>query len=192
MQLSSVKKCIPNVLTVIRILLAFLFGFLIFKNEFLWAEIVFVLAAISDFFDGFLARRWKVISEFGTTVDPLADKLLMTVSYLVFFYIGVIPGYLCAIVLGRDILIVSVVLLCKVLDIKLKIAPLKSSKVNTCTQLIYIIFILACNYQLMNVPMTWELWLGSIIVSLSTIVSGIHYAIEYRWIIKDVVCKNKR
>lgn len=191
MQSNSIKECIPNALSILRMLLTVLFAFLIFKSKFLLGEIVFVLAAFTDFFDGFLARKWNATSQLGAIIDPLADKFLMTVSYLVFFNAKLIPSCVCAIVVGRDVLIVSVVLLCKALNIKLEMAPLESSKINTATQLMYIIFIIACNSIFMHVPLTWELSVSSIIVCMSTIISGIHYIVKYRWI-KDAVCKNMR
>jgi CDP-diacylglycerol--glycerol-3-phosphate 3-phosphatidyltransferase len=72
------KKHIPNFLTILRILLAPLFIYLVFgKNQILGATIVFILASITDFFDGLLARRFNVITNFGKLMDPLADKILV-------------------------------------------------------------------------------------------------------------------
>ena len=72
---------IPNALTLLRILLIPLFVYLAFidlgKNHIAWALLVFVVAAFTDFLDGYLARKWKVISNFGKIADPLADKLLV-------------------------------------------------------------------------------------------------------------------
>lgn len=75
------KKYIPNFLTISRIILVPVFIWLIYfvpgKEGIIWATAVFILASITDYFDGMLARKFKVISEFGKIMDPLADKILV-------------------------------------------------------------------------------------------------------------------
>ena len=72
---------IPNILTCIRLALVPVFLILTFfcqsENHIIWALIVFIIASITDFLDGYLARKWKVISDFGKIADPLADKLIV-------------------------------------------------------------------------------------------------------------------
>ena len=72
---------IPNALTIFRVLLIPLFIWLTFvssvEQRIAWALLVFVVAALTDLLDGYLARKWKVISDFGKIADPLADKLLV-------------------------------------------------------------------------------------------------------------------
>lgn len=73
-------RWLPNALTILRILLIPLFCWLIFRNpgrEVGWALLVFAAASCTDWLDGYLARKWKVISNFGKLADPLADKLLV-------------------------------------------------------------------------------------------------------------------
>ncbi len=75
------KRHIPNFLTLIRIGLVPVFIWLSFickfEHHLLWATIVYIVACITDFFDGMLARRFKVITNFGKFMDPLADKILV-------------------------------------------------------------------------------------------------------------------
>ncbi len=75
------RKKIPNSLTIIRIILVPIFIWIIFSNKIphntFWATIVFIIASITDYLDGMLARRLKVISNFGKIMDPLADKILV-------------------------------------------------------------------------------------------------------------------
>ncbi|MCB5247251.1 MAG: CDP-diacylglycerol--glycerol-3-phosphate 3-phosphatidyltransferase [Candidatus Cloacimonetes bacterium] len=72
---------LPNLLTLLRVLLIPLFLWLIFlsgvENRVAWALLVFAAASFTDWLDGFLARKWQVISDFGKIADPLADKLLV-------------------------------------------------------------------------------------------------------------------
>jgi len=81
-----VYKYIPNALTILRILLVPLFIWLLFfaaiEGASAWALGIFILASITDYFDGFLARKWEVISDFGKIMDPLADKLLVISALL--------------------------------------------------------------------------------------------------------------
>ncbi len=75
------KKHLPNSLTILRIILVPFFIWLAFfcqkQNCLLWATIVFIVASITDYYDGLLARRFEVISNFGKIMDPLADKILI-------------------------------------------------------------------------------------------------------------------
>lgn len=75
------KKHIPNLLTLFRIILVPIFiwftFFARFQGHFLVATIIFILASITDYYDGMLARRFKVTSDFGKLMDPLADKILV-------------------------------------------------------------------------------------------------------------------
>lgn len=176
-------KFIPNFITILRILLAFLFAFLFLEGSFIWALIIFSAAAISDFFDGYIARKFRITSEFGAMMDPLADKILMFVSYLLFAYEKIIPYYLAAVVILRDILILAVVAICLIKKIKLKISPLPSSKINTTVQLTFVILVLTCKTFAINLPLD----VFALIVCGMTIYSALDYVRRYKWI-KNELC----
>jgi cardiolipin synthase len=150
------------------------------------AAIIFSLASISDFLDGYFARKFHVSSELGAMLDPLADKTLMAVSYVIMARVNFIPTYAAIFVVGRDFLILSVVLICKILDVDLKMRPTMSSKINTTIQLIFVILVLACNCLSINVP--YIIKLGAAIVCVSTVFSGVEYVQKYYWI-KDELFK---
>jgi cardiolipin synthase len=169
-----------------RILLAFFLIAPIIRNDFETAALLFALAAVSDFLDGFCARKLKASSETGAMLDPLADKILITVSYLLFAQAELIPAYTAMVVIGRDLLILAAVLACKVSGAHLEIRPLMSSKINTAVQLIYIGSVIACKLLPIYVPYLPESF--GIIVVVSTVFSGADYARRYRWI-KDEVFK---
>lgn len=80
------KRHLPNSLTILRIVLVPFFIWLAFfcqkQNCLLWATVVFIVASITDYFDGLLARRFEVISNFGKIMDPLADKILIISALL--------------------------------------------------------------------------------------------------------------
>lgn len=185
----QLKKYIPNFLTVLRIIFTPIFIFFTCKEQYINAFTLFILLSLSDFFDGYLARKWNVVSRFGQIADPLADKILMITSYILFAYLKYIPVCLCLLVVLRDILILLVVILCSILKIKLQISPIISSKINTVVQLIYILLILACKCFLIKLPFVL-LDICSIIVSVFTILSFMEYVKKYYWI-KDAFCKLK-
>lgn len=100
-------KHIPNAITLMRIVLLVPFALFLFGERYQAALIVLFIAAVSDSIDGFLARRFGWRSWFGSIADPLADKLLLIVSYVSFGYLGIMPVWLVAVVLGRDALILG-------------------------------------------------------------------------------------
>ena len=82
------KKHIPNMITVFRLLFVPLFIYLVLTDDFVWAAIVFFIAGLSDMLDGYLARRWKVVSNFGKLADPLADKAIQICAVLLLCILG--------------------------------------------------------------------------------------------------------
>ena len=92
------KKHIPNILTMFRIVLVPILLWLVYFNQsqnyIIWVTAIFIVASITDYFDGMLARKFNVISNFGKIMDPLADKLLvisaLAVLYNPMHYIGLV------------------------------------------------------------------------------------------------------
>jgi CDP-diacylglycerol--glycerol-3-phosphate 3-phosphatidyltransferase len=98
----------PNFLTMCRIAAVPLIVILmIFPNRFcsFAAAIIFSAAAITDYFDGFLARSRNLVSNFGKIMDPLADKLLVSCAFIMLVSHGWAPGWIVCIIIGRDIAI---------------------------------------------------------------------------------------
>lgn len=107
MSRSSLFKSIPNILTVLRILLVIPFVWAMLKEQYQLALLLLFVAGATDGLDGFLARHYGWYSWFGSVADPIADKILLVVSYLILGYLGHLPIWLVALVVGRDILIFS-------------------------------------------------------------------------------------
>jgi cardiolipin synthase len=96
---------IPNLLTVTRIALVPVVLRAIWLREFGWALAWCAVAGITDALDGFLARRLQARTRLGTYLDPVADKLLLSGTYLVLAIEGIVPWWITAVVFGRDLLI---------------------------------------------------------------------------------------
>lgn len=98
----------PNQLTVLRILLTPAFALLLFSdspsNKQL-ALIIYCLAAITDWYDGWVARRWGYVTRWGKFLDPLADKVLTSVAFVSFVYIGYASAWMVWVIVTRDLLI---------------------------------------------------------------------------------------
>ena len=94
---------IPNILTVLRILITPLFVILLIRDLHGYALLLFVLAGVSDGLDGLIARMFNQRSDLGAVLDPIADKLLLTAAYLSLGILKDIPGWLVVVVISRDV-----------------------------------------------------------------------------------------
>jgi CDP-diacylglycerol--glycerol-3-phosphate 3-phosphatidyltransferase len=99
------KVNLPNQLTLLRIALVPIFTAL-FLADSLWAQwaslFVFLGAAITDYFDGAIARKRGLVSNFGKVMDPLADKLLMSTALICLVQVGMVPAWMVALILWRE------------------------------------------------------------------------------------------
>ena len=93
-----------------RIVLIVIFGWLMVAGHDLWAIGVLVVAGVSDFLDGYLARRWNQVTKLGSILDPTADRMLTIVVVLALAIRGIIPWWLLGILFARD-LVMGVALL---------------------------------------------------------------------------------
>ncbi|MBU3949591.1 MAG: CDP-diacylglycerol--glycerol-3-phosphate 3-phosphatidyltransferase [Proteobacteria bacterium] len=96
----------PNSLTIYRMAaIPAIVVFLLFQNKYftLIAALLFSAAAITDYLDGYLARRWGLVSNIGKFMDPLADKLLVSCSCIMMASFGWIPAWVVCIIIGREL-----------------------------------------------------------------------------------------
>jgi cardiolipin synthase len=126
---------LPNLITLLRILLVPLIFWLLASNELKLAFAVFLIAGVSDALDGYIAKQWQMTSQLGAYLDPLADKLLIVSVFAAMAYNGSLPLWLVTLVVSRDILIVAGVLLAWVLGHPMAIRPLLISKATTASQI---------------------------------------------------------
>lgn len=102
---------IPNALTILRILLTFVTILLVsitLENLYLFLLIIFVIAAVTDFADGFIARKFNVVTDFGKVFDPLADKVLSFIFLVILYGTGTVPDVIILLLIVRDLIIDSV------------------------------------------------------------------------------------
>lgn len=165
---------LPNTLTGLRLVLAPLFAVLVAAGEYGEALAVFAFAGASDAADGYLAKRFGLATELGRILDPVADKLLMLVSFLALAAIGAVPVWLAALVIGRDIVIVFGALLAWALDLPLRIAPLPLGKISTALQIGYVAFVLLLLLIGVSEPQIGDA--VALVTGVVTVGSGLNYA----------------
>ncbi len=100
-------KHIPNILTILRFLLIPIILISIFANKYLIAFIIFTISGLTDILDGFIARKFNLISNFGKLMDPLADKLTQISLLCALGIQSIIPMWILVIVLFKEIIMVS-------------------------------------------------------------------------------------
>ena len=98
---------LPNILTIARILLLPFFAASLIYGSYQYALILFLAAAITDILDGLIARMKKQTTDFGSILDPVADKFLMLTSFIVMSVYGWIPKWLTITVISRDLIVVT-------------------------------------------------------------------------------------
>ena len=175
---------LPNAITLLRIVLVLPLGWAIVARRDDLALGLALLAGVSDALDGFLARRFGWFTRLGAWLDPAADKLMLVVAYLSLAWIAAVPCWLAALVVLRDVVIVSGALLYRRLRGALEVAPSLLSKVNTAVQIVYVLLVLLHLQGLLPISPASVAWL----VAALTLASGLDYvlrfsrkAIEDRW-----------
>ena len=102
------KKQIPNMLTFLRILLTPIFIVLLFHDHpysNFWALVVFSIASITDAYDGYVARKYDLESDYGRFLDPLADKILVSSAFISFAVMKIVPFWMVGLIISRDLFI---------------------------------------------------------------------------------------
>lgn len=160
---------LPNKLTFLRLILAVPFiYFLQFSDEggFTYraiAFVIFVIASLTDFFDGYLARKHNLITDFGKIMDPLADKVLVISALVIFVDLGYIPSWMSIVVIAREFLISGIRML---VAAKGEVIPAgKLGKYKTTSQMIVILIMMLFgrnpyNFYMMLIPVILTLWSG--------------------------------
>jgi cardiolipin synthase len=133
---------IPNLITIARLFLVPFTVAMIGRQQWAAAFFGFVVAGLSDAVDGFIARRFDMRTPLGAYLDPIADKALLVSIYVTLALIGMVPGWLAILVVSRDFMIVSAIVLSWVMDRPIDINPLFLSKLNTACQIVFAALVL--------------------------------------------------
>ncbi len=170
------KQQIPNLISLLRILLVAPIAYYLWNQNYLVALSLFLVGGLSDGLDGFLARRYHWETELGVILDPMGDKLMMLVAYLLLGWQQLLPWWLVGLVIARDLVIVSGTLLYRYFIGKAKLKPLFISKLNTVLQILLVLFAMLSQVALLSAIFVQILvWL----VAVTTLLSGYSYVREW-------------
>lgn len=190
---------IPNVLTIFRILLTPLFILCLFSSypyAKLWALIIFIIASITDAFDGYYARKYDQVTRHGKFLDPLADKILVSSAFISFAILDLVPYWMVALIIFRDLFVTG---LRMVMESKgLTMITSKIAKAKTTIQISVIIFILLYlgiqifSFDWLRIAIRFIvdnriIYYFALIATISTIWTGISYLYNNRRVIKEFV-----
>jgi cardiolipin synthase len=172
-----VLRQIPNLITSLRILLIIPIALALLHHQLLIALGLFCLAALSDLLDGFLAKRFGWQSVLGGVLDPAADKLLLATSFVVLAAMHLVPLWLMATAVARDLIIVSGAIAYRLWLGPVAARPSNLSKLNTLCQALFILCVIA--RQQFSQPDAWAIVVLGSLTFLTTAVSGIDYVLRY-------------
>jgi cardiolipin synthase len=170
---------IPNALCILRMLLVVPVAWLLVTDNYRLTLAMFAFAAATDGLDGFLAKRFGWTSELGKILDPLADKILLVGVFITLAAIGVVPVWLAATAVARDVTITAGAIVYKSLYGygELQGRPTTISKLNTLCQIIYLLLVVAAR-AIDFTPQIAITVLGAL-VFVTTVVSGLDYVLTY-------------
>tara|TARA_R110002096_G_scaffold233086_11_gene423117 strand:- start:8926 stop:9510 length:585 start_codon:yes stop_codon:yes gene_type:complete len=192
---------LPNQLTVARLFLSFVFVALLSLEGVAYAQtaalLIFAIAAITDFLDGYLARKHQLITNFGKLMDPLADKVLMCAGFVLLTRLELIPAWMVVVILAREFLVTGLRLLASAEGVVLAAENLgKYKTIIQIVTIIYFLIFLASSEPLLQFlkPVFDSFYLGpdhlgQVLNWLSLILtlwSGVSYVSKNRHMLKDM------
>ncbi|MBM3244516.1 MAG: CDP-diacylglycerol--glycerol-3-phosphate 3-phosphatidyltransferase [Candidatus Omnitrophica bacterium] len=189
---------IANKLTMLRIVLTFVFMFFLFVHG-LWAKVIalaiFIFAALSDFLDGRIAQKRNLVTDFGKLMDPIADKVLVLAAFAVFVQMQLIEAWMFVLIIFREILITSLRLFA--LNKGKVLSAAKAGKHKTVSQMT-VIFLILCFIVLKETMLTFFTWspgwqqffdLSIYILMLITVALTLYSGLSYLWDNRKIIAK---
>lgn len=188
---------IANKLTLLRMLMIPVFIFLLLNHSAdqvvwlgtaisvnqVWAAVVFALASFTDFLDGYLARKYQLVTSFGAFFDPMADKLLVMAALILLVQLGSVPGWVVFIILARELMVTGLRVLIAQSNGKVMAAAMPG-KIKTTTQMLAIICFLLQDMG----RSVWGFSLANLLLYVClffTIYSGLEYFYHARFVFSD-------
>ena len=192
---------LPNQLTTLRIILTPVFLFLFLSESPILKQIslaIYILAAITDWYDGWLARKFNYITTWGKFMDPLADKVLTSTAFFAFVTIGVLELWMVLVVVFRDLLITGLRLFADWQ--KKSFTTSKLAKAKTLVQMIFIFYLLIVftlkensyvkdNFQNVVEYLTNEyvIYYSMLAITIFTFITGVVYIYQNRVLINRMI-----
>jgi CDP-diacylglycerol--glycerol-3-phosphate 3-phosphatidyltransferase/cardiolipin synthase len=173
---------LPNKLTVARMIAVPFFIAAYLLGYFPAALVLFCAASLTDYFDGQIARKNDLVTNFGKIMDPLADKILVYSALCLFIESGIIKAWMLIIILAREFLVAGVRTVAASKGIV--IAAAMSGKIKTVLQMIAVPMLLLCPV----IDLNWFTVISKVMLWASlvmTVVSGVQYVLDNKQVFKD-------
>ena len=189
---------IANRLTLSRIVLTFVFMFFLFCHGLWWkvaSLVVFILAALSELFDGMIAQRRNMVTDFGRLMDPIADKILVLAAFAAFVQMQLIDAWMFVIIVSREILITSLRLFA--LNKGKVLSAARAGKHKTVSQMVVIFAILGF-IVLKEVVLKYSTWnpdwekafrQGVYALMLLTVGLTLYSGLSYLWENRKIIAR---
>ena len=194
---------LPNQLTTLRIILTPVFLYLFVSGDPILMQIslgVYIIAAITDWYDGWLARKFNYITTWGKFMDPLADKILTSAAFFAFVYIGVLELWMVIIVVFRDLLITGLRLFAEWQ--KKSFTTSKIAKIKTVVQMVFIFYLLIVftlrenSFLAEQIPEVFKImtnqtaiYITMLTITVFTFTTGVIYIFQNRILISKLFSK---
>ena len=192
---------LPNQLTILRIILTPIFLVLFLTGEPVLIQIaymVFIIAAITDWYDGWLARKFNYITEWGKFMDPLADKILTATAFIAFVIIGMLQLWMVLLIIIRDLIIT---LLRVYADYrKVSFMTSRTAQIKTFIQMIFLYYILTIytlkTFEILHINYNYlfeillnanAIYFAMLFITLFTVITGITYIFSNRLLIRKMI-----
>jgi len=187
---------LPNQLTILRIILTPVFFYLFIQADPICkivASLIFLVASLTDWYDGYIARRYDMTTRFGQFMDPLADKLLVSTALILFAYLGFVYWWMVILVVIRDFTVTFLRIFAVSVD--QPIVTSSFAKWKTGIQMTFIFVLLLYlnlpflpDIHLNVVSNPWLQWttLTMLVVVFLTVMSGVHYLLKNRSLFKEI------
>jgi CDP-diacylglycerol--glycerol-3-phosphate 3-phosphatidyltransferase len=189
---------LANRITMSRILLTFVFMFFLFCHGLMFkilSLVVFILAALSDWFDGMIAQRRNMITDFGRLMDPIADKILVLAAFAAFVQLQLIDAWMFVIIVSREILITSLRLFA--LNKGKVLSAARAGKHKTVLQM-GVIFLILGFILFKEIVLSYYTWnpgwekvfrQGIFVLMLVTVGSTLYSGLSYLWENRKVITR---
>jgi len=181
---------LPNALSIIRIILTVPIIIALLKEQYLLTLLLFLVAGISDALDGWIAKHFSLQSRLGSILDPVADKVLLTCTFITLYWIEILPLWLLMIIFVRDVIIIAGALgyfLGEENSGSGLLEPSLISKVNTVLQIALVLYLLLIQLYI-GIDGIQDMVL--IIVATSTVLSGADYGLL--WVKRFILQETKK
>jgi len=168
---------LPNKLTIARMLVVPIFIVVLMLEYYVISAVIFILASLTDMFDGMIARKYNLVTNFGKIMDPLADKILVVAALVCLVQLGDVPAWMVIIILAREFTVTGLRTAAAAQGIV--IAAGTTGKIKTILQMIAIPALLLQNWPFYYIGFPFAqimLWASLIM----TVISGVEYVVKNR------------